>query len=245
MGTNPETFNQFSGTHALFVQYDDIIRSPMLNVMRMNKRNPKLATLVDLSSICYMYHYGIYEWYVNRLDWNPLRALCPDLDEETAFNVMKTFIASDKIYTESSVQLPFVEIMRFILQQKYNMKVFIYNEFDNPFVKNDIDELFPNYRIEIITGSVREAIKKVPNDATYVFSNMLFVDVLDELDKLKLSNIMVAGNYRYNYQLTDHRVMKIHLAKLREKCAFKLKLFTASELSSYEKEELGKFLSTE
>ena len=245
MGTNPETFNQFSGTHALFVQYDDIIRSPMLNVMRVNKRNPKLATLVDLSPICYMYHYGIYEWYVNRLMYNPLISLRPDLDEDTAFNVMKTFIASEKMYTEEAVQLPFVEMMRFILMQKYNMKVFVYNEFDNPFVKDDINMLFPDDNIEIVTGPIKDAIENVPKDATYVFSNILHVNVLKELNKLQLSNIMVGGNYRYNYQPINYQVMKIHLAKLREEHAFKFKLFTASELNSYEKEELGKFLSTE
>lgn len=245
MGTNPESFNPFSGTHALFIQYNDIIKSPMLEVMQMNRRNPKLNSLLDLSPIKYLYPYGMYEWYTNRQNWNPLREFDPEntIDEQTLVNIMGTFIHSDSRYTSETRTLPFVETLKFIVAQKYNMKIFIYDEFENPYIKTDLDNLFPNMEYTLVTSDIVEVLRFVPKDATYVFSNIMLIDLLKYCDKLQLSNILVAGNYRYNYQPDNPDVMKIYLAGLRNEYAFKLRMFTASELLDKEKQNLSRILN--
>ena len=240
MSTNPESMNPFSGTHAIVVEYDDIIRSPMLKVMEANKRNYKLESLVDLSPIEFTYPYGMFEWYRNRTNRNPL--LCFDavdeINDDIAFNVMKTFISSDERYTSETRLLPFHGALKIIIGQKFNMKFFVYNEFDNPYVKSDIQKLYPEVTFDILTGPFENAIKDVPADATWVLSDISKLNALDKTGKLAFANIMVAGDYRYNFTETNLETPIVDIVSLRDKAVFKLKMFMAAALTDEEKKHL-------
>lgn len=244
MGTNPDQMNPFSGTHAIVIEYDDVLRSPMLTVMEANKRNYKLDTLIDLKPLRFMYTYGMFEWYRNRFKRNPLKELdsAGVVDDETAFNVMKTFIASDSRYTTEARPLPFQNALKVVISQKFSMKYFIYNEYSNPYVEKDVRLTFSDVSFEILTGPFVEAISDVPPDATWVLSDIRKLEDLKKADKLNFANIMVAGDYRYNFTYENADTPMVDIDALREKAVFKLKMFMASSLTDDEKEHLNYLL---
>ncbi len=239
-----KTFNPFSGTHAIVIEYDDIIRSPMLMVMEANKHNSKLSTLIDLQQIHFMYKYGMFEWYIHRHNRNPLQEF-PALDElndEIAYDVMKTFLQSDNHYISESRPLVFVDPLKVIISQKFTMEYFVYNEYSNPYVAQDMGNTFPGVSFKVLTGPFEEAIADVPFDATWVLSDITKLEALQKTGKLNLANIMVANDYRYNFAKDNPTKFVIDIDALREKSVFKFKLFNAASLTDEEKRHLDYLL---
>lgn len=236
--SNTQMLNPFSGTHAIVVEYDDIIRSPMLMVMEANKHNDKLSQLIDLQPIKFLYKYGMFEWYCNRHNRNPIQEL-GDVDDETAYEVMKTFIQSDSRYTTEARPLVFFEPLKVIIAQQFNMEYFVYNEFSNPFIEEDIGKNFPNVAFKILTGPFEDAVKDVPADATWVLSDVTKISKLQNIGKLNLANIMVADDYRYNYQPENPTEFIVDIAKLRESSVFKFRPFMSAALTEEEQAHLS------
>ena len=247
-GKNPAMLNPFSGTHAIVIEYDDIIRSPMLTVMEANKHNYKLSGLVDLRPLKFVYKYGMFEWYLNRHHRNPLQELTPidpsyPVDDDAAYDIMKTFLHSDSHYVSESRPLVFCEPLRVIMAQKFNMEYFVYNEYGNPYIADDMAASFPGVAFKIITGPFAEAIADVPFDATWVLSDIRKMNDLDKAGKLNLSNIMVAGDYRYNFTDEDREKPIVDVEELRNKSVFKFKMFRSAALTEAEQLHLSHLLS--
>lgn len=245
---NPEMLNPFSGTHAIVIEYDDIIRSPMLTVMEANKHNHKLSELIDMRPLKFVYKYGMLEWYLNRRRRNPLQELAPadpnySVDDNTAYEVMKTFIQSDSHYVSESRPLVFFEPLKVIITQKFNMEYFVYNEYSNPFVADDMAVSFPGVSFKVLTGPFVEAIADIPPDATWVLSDITKLNDLDKAGKLNFANIMVASDYRYNFTAEDRTNPIVDVEELRNKAVFKLKMFRSSALTDIEQAHLNRLLS--
>ena len=79
---------------------------------------------------------------------------------------------------------------------------------------------------EILTGDIVDALKKVPDDSTYAFSDITNVNALEYVGKLQYSSIIIPQEYGYN---VDDGKFIIDFDLLRKEAVFKLDQFYATE----------------
>lgn len=232
--------NPYSGTSALVVEYDDLVRSPMFEVIKRNRKNESLKEIVDLSEIEYLYDPGVYEWYKHRRHRNPLLDLYPreGVDEDYLNNVMRVFLEKDATYTSDGRILEFADCIKYIIGQHFKMKYYVYSEFGNPYVIEDMKALFPAIDFNLLEGDFAQAISVVGDDVTWAFSDINKVAALAEQDRLNLSGIMMGLTYDYNFKIDDPSKTVVDIDKLKDSHAFKFTPFNIGKFSADEAYEI-------
>lgn len=105
-------------------------------------------------------------------------------------------------------------------------KFFIYNRYENTSIAEDLLDVFDE-DIIFLTGELPDALKEVPDDSTYVFSDITNVSVLAECDKLNYSSILIPYEYAYNKTSEGDYLIKID--EYMKNYLFKIDFFNALE----------------
>lgn len=232
--------NPWSGTTALMVEYDDVIRAPMLEVIKAIRKSKNLWEILNLNEIEYLYDEGVLEWYRQRKNRNPFLDLPhgDDIDDEFLNELMSKYLNSTMLYTTNGRELEFVSCIRYIASQHFKMKCYVYNEYGNKFIRHDLKVLFPEISFEIRTGSFKEAISDLPRDTTYAISDINKLQVLADTNHLAFSGVMLADGYRYNYNEEQQGNLKVDPDELKDKHPFK---FISYNSCKFSKEEIAEF----
>lgn len=224
----------FLNSASIFVEYVDLIRVtyyPLLLAMKRHEDHP----LYDVGKINKLTVSEFGDWYVARKHQNPLLDLIKDefkdsistsdlnklLDEQIA--EVPELLSTAPLINMGSVLLKLFDTDNLLVK-----KFFIWYPTNNPSVFKDITTTFePIMKYgEILTGPIDEALKKVPDDSTYVFSDITNINVLDYIGKLPFSSIIIPQEYGYNAE--DGKFI-IDLDQLHKEAVFKLDYFYATE----------------
>lgn len=226
----------FLNSQSIFVEYVDLIKPtyyPLLQFMSSHENTDH--PIFDLSKISGLSSEKLGDWYVSRNHQNPLLDLVRD-DIQSKYP-SKYF---DDMLNKQIEEVPFLVnsatifnvgnvLLSLFSQDNHLVKnFFIWYPYENETVKKDIEDTFdPIMKYgEILTGDIQEALKKVPEDSTYIFSDITNVNVLEYLGKLAYSSIIIPQEYGYNAM--DGKFI-IDFDLLRKETVFKLDQFYATE----------------
>lgn len=229
------TDSVFLNSKSIFVEYIDVIKSPYVLFLYAIKSS-KSKVLKDPFDIELMGDFTdpekLAEWYYCRRSQNPLYDLIPD-DKISTVNFSKVDEFMDAQLRESDVlikkssPLNFVKVLQRVMSDSILVpKAFIWYPYNNPVVREDIHELFGNENVEFMYGNIGKCIKQVPDDSTYVFSDVTNVLVLDELGKLDFSSIIYPVDFAYN--LDENKDSLIDFEGLHKDHTFKINQFVAT-----------------
>lgn len=224
----------FLNSQCLFVAYHDVIKSPwyvFILAAKDTKQFKMIYNTLDLEGLDYD---GVYEWYRNRDNINPLFSIPLnegilerffDSSEEKYKMWANEFInqemeISDIINNEAKLQ--FATVLTNLLRANMAKDIVIYSPHYSKAIEKDIENLYGN-KVRYLNGDIKEVLSKIPKDSTYVMSDIHFINTLIELDRLNFSSILLATRYGYNYGKDGN--LLIDIDELSKKYVFKMNYF--------------------
>lgn len=223
----------FLNSQCLFIEYTDIIKSPYFILLFIIMRNQDaFSKMFEVERFSGFDEGMLSEWYLQRKHQNPLVDLLRDEFVGKISNEELDKFANDRIIEipEIITGSPLLNMVTAIDQitigkDELVKKVVIYYPFDNEVIERDIDDNISD-KIEFMSGDLIEAIKSVPKDSTFIFSDVTNISLLDELGCLTYNSIAIPTDYRYNY-VTDDK-MKLNIEEYMKENIFKVHFFPAS-----------------
>ena len=216
---NPDAVNivktndgAFINSKAIFVEYNDVIKCPFFVMLNQMKADSNFNTLFDLDGIKNMNIVELNYWYNNRKHQNIFR--CFELRDKVFDNYFNGSIAEYDEFIEDLPEnelktfpdfisypsyLNFAEILKTAIETKAVSTVYIYNEFYNEALEQDIKESYPSARF--VYGNLKEVLnnKDISKDTTYVFSDIEKIKCLEETKRLTNVSVLLAEKFGYNY----------------------------------------------
>lgn len=226
------TENVFFNSKCLFVEYSDIIKMPMFMVLLAIHENEMINTIFDLSDIWEYPPEALFEWYINRKERNifmnfPIKVESNEgkSRDQICHEILNDLLAmSESLYCEEA-ELSFSRVIKSIMTQKILVqKIVVYNEYDNQFIRNDIKKLYED-NVVFMNGKFETVIENIPEDSTFVFSDINKVNRLVEMKRINMSSIVIPSNFRYNRDLSDIRKWKVDFETLGKSFVFKYNFF--------------------
>lgn len=233
----------FLNSDCLFIEFNDVLRSPWFALLCMLQKNEMLNTIFDMSEIKDMNIDELYEWYVNR-DFKSVFKNFPITEEgfESIFKsnteIIESWIdefekqefMSFNSAIEVETDLNFMRALKMIFGTKMIKRIIVYSEYYNKAIEEFLLENFGT-KVEYVSGALGEVLctKKITSNSTFVFSDIENILILEKCDLLNFSSICIADRYGYNY---DKDKVRIDTDELAKKYVFKLDFF--DNLNSYE-----------
>ena len=222
------TDTMFLNSKCIFIEYYDVIKVPWFILLSSLGNSSRLREIVDISPIYGLNNSALYEWYVNRTDRNFFKCFKTntpdgfDLDE-----LLHTLSYNEAFYTDYS-EINFSDVLLYLITSKMVKDVKIYTEDYNEHVEHDL-RLNWGDEVEYVYGDLKEVLEDIPDDSTYIFSDIFKLITLDECGKLPYSSICVAGDYDYNYTYDENGIRKlaVNVDYLIENNVFKISYFNA------------------
>lgn len=224
--------SMYLNSNTLFVEYDDIIRPiGFLIAFFLNQLKKDYNGLFDLSPIDGLDYESLWEWYINREQKNVLYGLLSESAKNTItfskLNELENKILESidpKLYGFVP-ELSFCQTLRSLFtntDENIVHRIVIYYPYKNDHIKKDIENLFGDERISFKYGNIEDVLKDVSSDSTYVFSDITNIIVLEELNKLKYSSIVIPYGLQYNM---NGKNLKINIDEYEKEDLFKLTFF--------------------
>lgn len=222
--------DMYLNSECLFIEYNDVLRSPLYSLLKLISKIDKLRAVLNLSIFDNYNDLELYEWYINRKHNNfyydiPLTDITKQ-PPESFFDEMltKELLNIPELY-ETAPILSMSEVVKTLLTTGKSLikHVIVYNNYDNPNVKKDIAVLFPRLNVEYAAGNILQVLSKIPNNSTFVFSDIMKVQAMVDIEKINFSSILIPAGLRYNYD--DKLNLKINLEELSESFTFKYNFF--------------------
>lgn len=221
----------FMNSQCLFVEYHDVIKSPWFIFLIAAKDASAFKELFDTFEIDDLSYDGIYEWYMNRKTINPLLSL--PLRKDLADKAYDDIVKWEDDFLEAEIDNPdivnidmicsFAIILQNLLSTNVAKDIVIYTERYNKAIESDIANMFKN-KVHYVHGNMNDVLKNIPDDSTYVFSDITKINTLKDCQKLNYSSVLIATRYGYNYN--DDNSLVVDIDKLRDDYIFKINYFT-------------------
>lgn len=214
----------FSNSRCLFIEYNDIIKSPWFMLLLTMSRIPsQFSKYFNVDRLMGLDSTGLSEWYIHRKNQNPLSDLVkPEFRNKITINYLDDMV--NPIITENPdlIKLsPILNVGKTLQALPYGKdsiikKVVVWSQYDNEEIKKDLYDTF-GQDINYATGNIETVLKTIPDDSTYIFSDITNISILYDINKLKYSSVIVPEEYWYN-SVDD--TLKINLDAYKDACDF-------------------------
>lgn len=223
--------DMFLNTASLFVEYIDIIKSPYIGYLQLLAQEPQnFDKYFDVKRLAGLDLTEVSEWYVRRRYQNPFKSLLKEeyrdkITDDDLDGIVDAISPKVPELIYDSPELNFVNTIRalHIGNNSIVKKLFIWYPGENEIIRDDIHKTLDN--AIVVTGNIVEATKDVPENSTYVFSDITNVSALQDIGKLYLSSVVIASEYRYNYN--EDEELKVNYDEYLKETMFKMNLFNA------------------
>lgn len=218
-------YSMFYNCDCLFIEYYDILKCPWFSLLCNIKDMKDTFKNLNLDSISFLNTDSLYEWYVNRKNRNFFLDLLPkDLIITNEIKIqldalLDKLMQSEEIFSIDT-SLNFMNILEIIKNSGLIRKIVVYSEIEN---KSIVDEITKMGNVNVIFGKFEDVIMNIPNNSTFVLSDISKIAVLDKYDKLRLSSILLPINYRYNKKNLEE--LSIDIESMKKDTVFKFNLF--------------------
>lgn len=233
IGHMKTTDRPFTNSECLFVEYHDIVKAPWYILLTVLPQNKKANEVLKISELLEgMDSDALFEWYCNRQNRNFLldiaRLPCNQFDYDKLLSMM---MEGNEIFYRVDTTLNAVPMIKKALIGKQAKSVIIYNETDNPFIRDDIKRLFGNRgSIKFLHGNFADVVKKnIPIDTTFILSDFNKVVTLADIGHLSYSSIVLPYDFAYNFIFSENgeKMPVVDFTYLGKDSMFKLNFFNS------------------
>lgn len=223
----------FYNSKCLCIEYHDVIAMPWFTILSCIKNNDAFNNLFNMSEISDYDLIGLLEWYIYRKHRNIFKSIGVNedstelSDEEYSSILEKTMSISEDIYNIPT-NLKFLSTLRLFLSDSSMInQVIIYTEKNEPNIEKSLNKYFSKLgtKIKYVHGKFEDIAKTIPQDSTYVFSDIEKINTLIKLNKLNFSSVLIVNGLRYNYLEKDATKLKVDLKELSKNYLFKYSFF--------------------
>ena len=229
----------FYNSQSVFIEYHDVISMPWFTMLYYMRNSEYMNTIFDMESLKDYSITGLLEWYLTRKHRNVFEDIRikdgNTINHEDADNILSQCMTLTDDFYKIDTNLKFMSVLRVLLTEPNLVKKFyIYSEKEETGIKTVLDYYFKDYgsRIQYITGSFKDVLKILPNDSTYVFSDITKVQTLVDEDRMKYSAILIVNGLRYNYELDDMKKLKVDIDELVKTIVFKGDFFDNFDMTN-------------
>lgn len=216
----------FYNSQCLFIEYHDVLNIPWLVLLTVAKQSKSIQKLFDLKEIEHYDMSALLEWYKYRNSRNIFNEfnMSQEINTDDFLKAMMTSGNSDYFHS-LDFELIFNNALKILMESRLVKKILIYSEYEESGIRDYISKRFSSEMIGYTFGDLNQCLKSIPIDSTYVFSDICKVNNLIDTNHLSYSSIIIANNYKYNYD--DDKKLKVDLDKLSEDYVFKYGYFNA------------------
>lgn len=229
--------SMFLNTDSIFIEYNDVIKSPFLLYLFLIREDEQMKTIFDLNEIESLSLEELYEWYITRPYQNILKCLKlqPGIYEQCFANtdinfdsfcddILYNSLNNNKEIINKSVELNFSDALKKLMSGTYVNKFYIYTPIKSESIEEDLIETFGN-KITYVYGNLENVLKEnnISNNSTFVFSDISKILALNNVGLLNLASVVIADRYFYNFN--DKNEINIDLENLSSNPLFKLNFF--------------------
>lgn len=248
----------FTCADNVFIEYHDIMRCIQFTIINFLRKNSIFKGLLDTSEIEDMSEAELYVWYISRENRNIFKnfeitdffsSLSGfDGDHNKVYEFLDNFLYIELDKLPSDIlnydnKLKFYDTMRTFLNMSTVKNIYIYSENYSKLIEEDVSSIHSG--IKYVYGDFKSVLEEneIKSNTTFVFSDIEKINTLVELDILKFSTILMADQYRYNYD--DDGELKVNVEKLADEYVYKLFFYTAFEILDENKEDFIQFTDNE
>ena len=243
-------------SQCLFIEFHDVIEMPWLILTYLSRNDKQLNEVFKMHNLSSYSIHDTVEWYIYRKYRNVFKSI--GLQENVQQNIgnvsdewydkfLYNCISKAKELYMLDTKLIFYKSLNILLSDSPGMvkRVIIYNEYNEPGIKLFIDDMLKfsthSQKIEYVYGDFTDAIKNIPNDSTYIISDIEKINKIKEANKLYMSSILIVNGLRYNYEPQDKTKLKVNINELKNKTVFKCSFF--DNFISFKADERYKHIS--
>lgn len=222
-------------TECLFVEFHDIIAMPWYAYICMEKESTLLHDYFLTDNIIDFNPKAMYEWYVMRPYQNVLKSIGINpgfavTDEELDIILAKLASDHDDYYKYNTNLAFYAVLLEIVKLQTLVKRIIIYTPWNEKWVDEYISNTFNSSgtnKIDYKYGDIRKILQTIPNDSTYVFSDITHINDLIALNKINYSSIIIGDGYRYNRKKDNINEYKVDINQLQKDYICKVSLFDA------------------
>jgi len=218
----------FYNSECLFVEYNDVLSIPWFFLLLQIRNDKTMNEVFDMELIKNYNIEEMVEWYIYRKHRNILKNI--PLKDPNFFNganldfVLNELMDLTPYFYGDFFDLNFVvTLQNAIIHKNIIHKIVVYSEYTNDYIEDSVKRNYPT--VSFVSGDFVEVVANVPNNSTFVFSDINKINILAKMDKLRYSSILVVDGYRYNYTKEDKNKIKIDIEGLMKDHIFKLDFF--------------------
>lgn len=230
----------FYNSQCLFVEFHDVIAMPWLTMLKINLDAKAINKIFKVDGFTDYSTNALLEWYLYRKKRNVYEeigvreTINPPEDFYNGFLklCMTECDYSIDVY-KINTNLKFAETCDELNHKKsFVKKIVFYSEYEEPGISEYIKKWYKNPdHFEYRFGDLKDVLKDIPNDSTFVFSDIEKVNTLVETGKINMSTVMIPFGLRYNYTEDDPEKLKVDIEKLSENYVFKGAFFNNFDVS--------------
>lgn len=230
----------FYNSQCLFIEFHDVVEMPWFILANLIKNDRTFSEVFKTDIIQDYSKKDMFEWYIYRKHRNIFKSM--ELQDEALKNMgnvtdewynqfLKNCITSTNYFYGVDTTLVFYKSLNILMSDTPGMvkRIIFYTEFKEPgiefFIENMLTFGNDKSKIEYLYGDFKTIVKELPDDSTYVFSDIEKVNFLKELNKLNMVSILLVNGLRYNYDLNDRNKLKVDLKELSKDNLFKCSFF--------------------
>lgn len=220
--------NFFRSSECLFVEYYDCIQIAWFYLLLFVQSSQEFNRIMKIDEIDHLEAPGLMEYYFNREYRNPIVDLWRS--DEKPIDKLDQFLndeMNNPIFFKNSLETNIVQMIKNVTKNKLVKNLIVYSDVYNQFMEEDIMNKFGK-DTKYVTGDFKTAVSNTPGDTTFIFSDVSHIIDLLEIDKLKLSSIMIPSDYRYNYTDGSKKSFIIDIPKLASEYVFKWAIYRVS-----------------
>ncbi len=191
--------NIFLNADYIVMDYLDLIQTPYFIFLSLLKTNDKLKEIFKVEDIDFLKPYGLFEWYINRKNFNFLLDLnrYPNkISEEQLDIFLDEEMKNNEIFYKDAPPLLLLDVLRRLYAQKLTKDIIIYYPHETKFAKEELDK---------ITGvdnkfmyNFEEILDITKYNSTYFFSDYRHIFTMKNKGYLTMSSVTLALDYNYN-----------------------------------------------
>lgn len=229
----------FYNSQCLFVEYHDVIAMPWFTMLLFTKNKNVFNNIFNMNEIANYDIPSLLEWYTYRKHRNIFKNFrtaegVSEIPDEAYESILEKAMSIADDFYRIPTNLKFFTTLRLLLLDSSMIKqVIIYSETNESMIQETLNQYFTKVgnKVKYMNGKFEDMLKLVPDDSTYVFSDITKINTLANFNKLNLSCVLIPAGLRYNYMENDQTKLKVNLDELSKKFIFKYSFFDNFDLN--------------
>ena len=205
----------FVNSECVFIEYADVINLPWFIVLHYLRQSEKLYETFNVSHLNGLDINELLVTYINRRYRNVYQNFfignANEIDLEQFDEILENQIQSNSIFYDIELALSIPRAISIMLATKIAKRICIYHPYYNEYIEKDIKDTYGEGKCEFVYGKLEDVLNDIPEDTTYIFSDIYKIQTLIDMDRIDFSTVLLAGEYKYNFDENGNEIINTEM----------------------------------